>query len=88
MTSWRLNGRTNRITGSRVVFVDDYPSPSEVTTLYIQDWISSDVGVRCVPRHLVVPTHTLKEHPPPPKTEGGGSVDLEEFFFLQSTIAT
>jgi len=39
--------------------MDDYPSPSEVTILHIQDWISSDVGIWCFFGVVLVRNHTM-----------------------------
>jgi len=50
------------------VRLDDIASSSEVPVLPVQGWISTGVGVWCVPRHLVVPIHFhLTEHPLPPR---------------------
>ena len=58
-----LNGRTNRITHSGVLRLDDIASPSEIPVLPVQDGVSVGSGTGCVSRPLVGLTHTLTPHP-------------------------
>ena len=48
--------------------MDDYPSPSKVTIIHIQDWVSSDVGFRGVSSPVLHRTEYVRKRHPPPKT--------------------
>ena len=43
--------------------------PLKITITHIQDWVSSDVGIRCVSSPLLLCTDYLRKRPPPLKLE-------------------
>ena len=54
-----LNGRTNRITHSGVLRLDDTASPTEIPVIPVQGWIPTGSWTWCISCSLVGLTHPL-----------------------------